>query len=88
MEGDGPEASTAERGTVAPGPGGDAERMDHMKLESLKARVRRSDYVVDPEAVAEAILRRILAMRQARLQMADGPGANGPGRSGDVLEAG
>jgi hypothetical protein len=29
-----------------------------MHVESLKARVARDDYVVDPEAVAEAMLRR------------------------------
>lgn len=84
MEGDGLEESTAPR------PGGDAERMDEMKLESLKARVRRADYVVDPQAVAEAILRRMIAARQARLGLAGGDGhrlGRYPG-SGDVLEAG
>ena len=29
-----------------------------MHLENIKARVARADYVVDPAAVAEAILRR------------------------------
>jgi hypothetical protein len=90
MKHDASEASTAERGAVAPRPEGDAERMDEMKLESLKARVRSSRYVVDPEAVAEAILRRMLAAQQARLELAGGsghPGFAGPG-SGDVLEAG
>ena len=65
--------------------------MDQMKLDSLKASIRRSEYVVDPEAVAEAIVRRVFAARaQARAQ------GNGPARgpdgaaagSGDVLEAG
>jgi hypothetical protein len=88
MEGDVTEASTGER-AMSRGPGGDAERMDHMKLESLKARVRRSDYVVDPEAVAEAIVRRMLAARRARLDLGGGRGPDGAGPgSGDVLEAG
>jgi hypothetical protein len=57
--------------------------MDEMKLDSLKARIARSDYVVDPDAVAEAILRRLLAA------LWPGAGCRGdaPG-SGDVLEAG
>jgi hypothetical protein len=64
--------------------------MDNMKLESLKARVRSSDYVVDAEAVAEAIVRRVLDAREARLELAGGfgsPAPGGPG-SGDVFEAG
>jgi hypothetical protein len=63
--------------------------MDEMKLESLKARVRSSDYVVDPEAVAEAIVRRVLTARQARLKLAGGSGSPGDGASGsgDVFES-
>jgi hypothetical protein len=57
--------------------------MDEMKLESLKARIARSDYVVDPDAVAEAILRRLLAAQWP----GGGARADGAG-SGDVLEAG
>ncbi len=34
-----------------------------MKIDSLKARIERSDYDVDPEAVAEAIIRRMRAAR-------------------------
>jgi len=30
-----------------------------MKIDSLKARIERSDYDVDPEAVAEALIRRM-----------------------------
>ena len=30
-----------------------------MKLESLKERIARADYAVDPDAVAEAVLRRM-----------------------------
>jgi len=38
-----------------------------MKIDSLKARIERSDYDVDPEAVAEALIRR---MRLTALQPA------------------
>jgi Anti-sigma-28 factor, FlgM len=30
-----------------------------MKLDSLKQRIARSDYSVDPDAVAEALIRRV-----------------------------
>jgi hypothetical protein len=30
-----------------------------MKLESLKERIARADYAVDPDAVAEALIRRV-----------------------------
>ena len=30
-----------------------------MKLESLKERIARADYAVDPDVVAEAVLRRM-----------------------------
>ena len=41
-----------------------------MHVENIKARVARADYVVDPAAVAEAILR--------RADLARGPGAAKP----------
>ena len=65
--------------------------MDEMNLESLKARIARADYVVDHEAVAEAIVRRIVARRQgAEGLRALGEALTRPTRldSGDVLEAG
>jgi hypothetical protein len=34
-----------------------------MKIDSLKARIERADYEVDPEAVAEAFIRRMRAAR-------------------------
>ena len=34
-----------------------------MKIDSLKARIERADYEVDPEAVAEALIRRMRAER-------------------------
>ena len=62
-----------------------------MKLESLKDRIRRSDYAVDPEAVAEAIIRRVFAARAQALAQRTPP-RRGPGGggldSGNVLEAG
>jgi Anti-sigma-28 factor, FlgM len=30
-----------------------------MKIDSLKARIERADYAVDPELVAEALIRRM-----------------------------
>jgi hypothetical protein len=30
-----------------------------MKIDSLKARIERADYDVDPQAVAEALIRRV-----------------------------
>jgi hypothetical protein len=59
-----------------------------MHVQSIKARVARADYVVDPEAVAEALLRRVdfsrdLPMRplrrRAHTRRADG---QGPSRRG------
>jgi len=65
--------------------------MDEMNMESLNVRIARADYVVDHEAVAEAIVRRIVDRRQG----ADGLHALGEALSrttrldsGDVLEAG
>jgi hypothetical protein len=57
--------------------------MDEMKLESIKARIAHSDYEVDADAVAEAIVRRLLAA-----QRRDGAERPAPLGSGDVLEAG
>jgi hypothetical protein len=34
-----------------------------MKLESLKERIARADYAVDPDAVAEALIRRLDVVR-------------------------
>lgn len=56
-----------------------------MHVESIKARVARADYVVDPAAVAEAILRRpdlargLTAGRPIRPR-AGSPRADGQGR--------
>ena len=90
MDGERPEASAAERGEAPRWPGDDADRMEQMKLESLKARVRGSDYVVDPQAVADAIVRKWMAARDARAARARARG-RGPLREGvspDVFETG
>jgi hypothetical protein len=35
-----------------------------MKLDSLKERIARSDYAVDPDVVAEAVIRRMRVVRE------------------------
>jgi Anti-sigma-28 factor, FlgM len=35
-----------------------------MKLESLKERIARAEYAVDPDAVAEAVIRRMRFVRE------------------------
>jgi hypothetical protein len=55
-----------------------------MHLENIKARVARADYVVDPAAVAEAILRRADFARDLGAKpfrrRAHSPQAGGPGQ--------
>ena len=41
------------------------EAMKQMKLETLKDRIGNADYEVDADAVAEAIVRRLLEFRRA-----------------------
>jgi hypothetical protein len=60
-----------------------------MHVESIKARVARADYVVDPAAVAEAMLRRpeltrdLLAGKQVRRRVhSPRAGAQAPRRRG------
>jgi hypothetical protein len=65
---------------------GNAETQQ-MRIENLKARIGRSEYRVDPDAVAEAIVRRLLAARSDLQRALDGP-SGGALSSGDVLEAG
>jgi hypothetical protein len=36
-----------------------------MKLDSLKERIARADYLVDPDVVAEAVIRRMRFVREA-----------------------
>jgi cobalamin biosynthesis Mg chelatase CobN len=61
-----------------------------MRLETIKARIGRSEYRVDPDAVAEAIVRRLMSSRrelERTLHALDAP----PPRavpSGDVLKPG
>jgi hypothetical protein len=35
-----------------------------MKLDSLKERIARADYLVDPDVVAEAVIRRMRLVRE------------------------
>ena len=35
-----------------------------MKLDSLKERIARADYLVDPDVVAEAVIRRMRFVRE------------------------
>ena len=67
----------------------DAE-ITRMRLESLKARIGRSEYRVDPDAVAAAIVRRLLSGRGDLVRPHDGAERSPRGAlsSGDVLEAG
>ena len=63
-------------------------RERNLKLRALQTQISRSDYRVDEQAVAEAILRRMI---EAKLRIAAGELVRhaGPGpRSGEVLEAG
>ena len=54
------------------------EATRNMKLDTLKARIARSDYDVDADAVAEAIVRRLLAARREPASHASGEGPFGP----------
>ena len=49
-----------------------------MKLDSLKERIARADYLVDPDLVAEAVIRR---MRFTREPEAEGRVSRGDARS-------
>jgi len=55
-----------------------------MQLDSLKTRIGNADYEVDPDAVAEAIVRRVLAVRRELHQAVralEGPDSLGNGRA-------
>ena len=55
------------------------EATPNMKLDTLKARIGRSDYEVDVNAVAEAIVRRLLARRDGVSQgLGEAAGPAGP----------
>lgn len=66
-----------------------------MQLKALKARIARADYEVDTQAVAEAIVRRLVEARRRADFRPEPPGAPRPAIravwpavSDDVLEAG
>lgn len=52
-----------------------------MRLEELKGALARDDYVVDPKAVAEAMLRRGRGSIASALRVPDLNGGRTPGRS-------
>ena len=58
------------------------EAMRQMKLDTLKARIGNADYEVDADAVAEAIVMRLLAARRELHQ------AMGAGEGNDALGGG
>jgi hypothetical protein len=67
---------------------GDAEMKREMKLEALKRRIGQSEYEVDVEAVAEAIVRRVSAARRELLLGVRSVDGSRSRPSRDVLEAG
>lgn len=64
------------------------EAMNQMKLETLKARIGNADYTVDAEAVAEAIVRRLLATRDEPCQAAPALDGIDPLGNGQAFETG
>ena len=54
---------------------------------TLRQRVEHSSYEVDPQAVAGAIVERLL-LRPRASAVGSAPARGAAGRSGDVLEAG
>ena len=54
------------------------EARRNMKLDTLKARIGRAEYEVDADAVAEAIVRRLLGAR-AEAASSDGRRSSLPG---------
>jgi len=62
------------------------EATPNMKLDTLRARIARSDYEVDADAVAEAIVRRLMAGRR---DVAQGtPPVEGGSLGASAVEAG
>jgi hypothetical protein len=64
------------------------EAMRQMKLDTLKTRIGNADYEVDADAVAEAIVTRLLAMRRELRQAARALEGTDPLANGGALEAG
>ena len=65
----------------APNPMTDDPSMRAMHINQLKERIERSDYTVDADAVAEALLRRPAA-RQSILPAVSRPGARSRSANG------
>ena len=64
------------------------EAMNQMKLDTLKTRIGNSDYEVDADAVAEAIVRRLMAARRELRQAMRALDGNHPLGNGHALNAG
>ena len=64
------------------------EAMDQMKLDTLKARIGNSEYEVDADAVADAIVRRVMAARRELRQAMNALEGNDPFGNGPALNCG
>ena len=80
MEPDSDSQRRAPRGQ-APNPMTDDPSMRAMHINQLKERIERSDYTVDADAVAEALLRRPAA-RRSILPAVSRPGARSRSANG------
>jgi hypothetical protein len=56
-----------------------------MKLDTLKSRIGNADYEVDADAVAEAIVRRLIATRRELFAVAEAADGTDPLPSGGAL---
>jgi hypothetical protein len=64
------------------------EAMEQMKLDTLKTRIGNAEYEVDADAVADAIVRRALAVRRELRQAAKTLDVPDPFGHGPALETG
>jgi hypothetical protein len=64
------------------------EAMEQMKLDTLKTRIGNAEYEVDADAVADAIVRRALAVRRELRQAAMTLDGLDPFGQGPALETG
>jgi hypothetical protein len=64
------------------------EAMRQMKLETLRTRIGNADYEVDANAVAEAIVLRVFAVRREFRQAVRALEGPDPFGNGHALEAG
>jgi hypothetical protein len=62
------------------------EAMRQMKLDTLKTRIGNAEYVVDPDVVAEAIVRRVMAARRELRQATRSLEGKDPFGNGHAVE--